>query len=155
MKGKGMNMRKKSFGHYISVIYRHLQIHLNREFTVFGFGSGQYLFFLHIAKNEGVTQKKISCHLAIDKATTAKAIKKLGELGYIRGEQDIQDRRSYKLYLTDKGKRIKPEVKKILQNTMTILSKGLSEEEKSATWSILETFLSNITTYTEDNRSEN
>lgn len=148
-------MQKRSFGHYISVIYRHLQIHLNQESAALGFGSGQYLFFMHIAKFDGVTQKELSAHLSIDKATTAKAVKKLGELGYIRGEQDQKDRRSYKLHLTAKGETILPKIQKIKENTMGILSRGLSEEEIETAWKILDVLLSNITANNAHCRSKN
>ncbi len=98
-------MKKKSLGHYVSMIYRHLQIHLNQEFSRFGFGSGQYLYFIHIAKHKGITQKELSRKLAIDKATTAKAVKKLQELGYIRSEQSRRDKRIFHLYLTLQGRK--------------------------------------------------
>ena len=148
-------MKQKSFGHYISVIYRHLQIYLNQEFTAYGFGSGQYLFFVHISHHEGITQKELSCHLAIDKATTAKAIKKLSRLGYLRSEQDETDRRSYKLYLTDKGTAILPEVRRIMRNTMEVLSRGLEEEQIGTARDHFEIMLANITTFIQDNRSKN
>ena len=138
---------KKSFGHHISAIYRHLQIHLNREFTAFGFGSGQYLFFNHIARNEGVTQKELSKLLAIDKATTAKAIRKLSEQDYIRSEQHPEDKRCYRLYLTEKGRTIAPEVRRILKSSMGILSKGMSEEEEQEALHYLHIMYENIITH--------
>ncbi len=136
---------KISFGHSISTIYRHLQIYVNQKFTKYGFGSGQYLFFIHIARNDGICQKELSQRLIIDKATTAKAIKKLSELGYIYSIQNINDKRSFNLHLTEKGKEIQPEIKKILRDTTMVLQQGLSPDEIDKTDKILNQMLNNIT----------
>ena len=133
-----------SQGHYISTIYRHLQIYLNNRFASLGFGSGQYLFFNHIAWTEGINQKELSRSLAVDKATTAKAVRKLTELGYVRQLQDENDRRFNRLYLTDAGKDILPEVRSILKHTRSILQRGMSEEQQSQSLKILDQMLTNI-----------
>ena len=117
---------KISFGYYISIIYRHLQIYVNQKFTKYGFGSGQYMFFIHIAQEEGISQKELSRKLAIDKATTAKSIKKLTELGYISAIRNEKDKRSYNLYLTDHGREIQPEVRTIISDTTLILLQVMS-----------------------------
>jgi DNA-binding MarR family transcriptional regulator len=134
----------ESHGHYISSIYRHLQIYLNKQFSNTGFGSGQYLFFINIAQNEGINQKDLSDHLAIDKATTTKAVSKLTKLGYIVQKQNIQDKRFYNLYLTDKGRDILPEIKTILKGTRNILQKGMSSEECDQSLKLLGLLLNNI-----------
>jgi DNA-binding MarR family transcriptional regulator len=136
---------KNSFGNSISTIYRHLQIYVNQEFIKFGFGSGQYLFFVQIAKNDGICQKELSQRLMIDKATTAKAIKKLSELEYIYSVQNVDDNRSFNIHLTKKGKEILPEIKKVLRDTTKILQQGLSSGEIDETDKILKQMLNNIT----------
>jgi len=146
---------KISFGHYVSVIYRHLQIYLNHQFTAYGFGSGQHMFFNFISRHEGTTQKELSRIMVIDKATTAKAVRKLTELGYVRAVQKEEDRRSYGLYLTDKGREILPEVRSILRGTTEILQEGMEPEEAEKTRRALEHMLENITGKVNDLRSTN
>ena len=133
-----------SHGYYISSIYRHLQIYLNRQFSNSGFGSGQYLFFINIVQNEGINQKDLSDLLAIDKATTAKAVRKLKKLGYIVQKQNIQDKRFYNLYLTEKGRDILPEIKTILKGSRDILQEGMTSEECDQSLKLLGLMLNNI-----------
>lgn len=135
----------QSQGHYISSIYRHLQIYLNNKFANLGFGSGQYLFFNHIANNEGITQKELSRLLAIDKATTAKAIKKLIALGYVQAVAGEDDKRFLNLFLTDRGREILPEVRSVLRDTRGILQRNLSENEIKLSLKIMDRMLTNIT----------
>lgn len=134
----------ESHGYYISSIYRHLQIYLNKQFTDIGFGSGQCLFFNNIAKHEGISQKDLSDHLAIDKATTAKAVSKLTKLGYIVQKQNKKDKRFYNLYLTDKGREILPEIRVVLNETRNILQEGMSSEECDQSLRLLNLMLNNI-----------
>ena len=132
-------------GHYISTVYRHLQIHLNGKFAEYGFGSGQYHFFNFIAQDEGITQKELSRRLAIDKATTAKAVKKLAELGYIRIETSEEDKRFNNLYLSDKGREILPGVRRVLKETRGILYRGFTDEESEQSLVFLSRMFENIT----------
>ncbi len=145
----------KSHGHYISSIYRHLQIYLNNQFSDIGFGSGQYLFFIHIAQNEGINQKDLSLCLAIDKATTAKAVHKLTKLGYITQKQNMQDKRYNNLYLTTKGNSILPKVKGILKGTRCILQNGLSSDECDQSLRLLSLMLNNILLEVKEIRNDN
>ena len=146
---------KISFGYYISIIYRHLQIYVNQKFTKYGFGSGQYMFFIHIAEEKGISQKELSRKLAIDKATTAKAIKKLTELGFISAIRNEKDKRSYNLYLTDRGKEIQPEVRTIISDTTLILQQGMSFEEIEISAKLMDRMLENIIGKVEEIRSLN
>jgi DNA-binding MarR family transcriptional regulator len=132
-------------GHYISAVHRHLQIYLNSRFDALGFGSGQYLFYNRIAHSKGITQKELSSKMAIDKATTAKAVKKLVELGYVKSVTDKADKRFQNLFLSDKGREILPEVQSILMDTRGILHKGFNESEIELSLEFMDRMLINIT----------
>ncbi len=144
----------RSPGHYISATYRHLQIYLNSRFEKLGFGSGQYLFFNHIAHSEGITQKELSEKLAIDKATTAKAVKKLIELGYVTALVSKDDKRFHNLFLTADGREILPSVRSVLKDTITILQRGLSEDDEVISLRLMEKMLTNITEEVKPGRSD-
>lgn len=121
-----------------------MQIHLNKEFNDYGFGSGQYMYLIHVASNQGITQKELSLDLAIDKGTTAKAISKLTEQGYIYSKPNKKDSRSHKLFLTPAGKKIIPRVRKILDETSRILKINMDTIEEFNTLSSLRKISGNI-----------
>ncbi len=137
-------MHNENFGYYISIIYRHIQIYLNKEFKVFGFGSGQYLHFIHISYNEGITQKVLSKSMAIDKGTTAKAIGKLAEQGYIYSKINTNDQRSSNLYLTELGKEILPKVREVLRQASEILKTNMDSVEEENIFLSLKKMSKNI-----------
>lgn len=137
-------MRHESIGKYISAIYRHQQILINHSLKEYGIGSGQYIFLVNISINEGISQKELSRIINIDKTTTAKAVKKLEQEGYIYKLQDEVDKRYHKLYMTEKGKEFMPTMSKILNDTTKILKNGMNDQQYDETIASLKLMLNNI-----------
>ena len=123
------NKNNEYFGRYISILYRLSSVFYSKEFHKFGIGAGQYMFMIHLYKNDGISQEKLSELINIDKGTTAKAIKKLEELGYVERNKDISDKRVNKIYLTEKALEIKDEFLASLTKWEDILTSNLSDEE--------------------------
>lgn len=119
----------ESIGKSISIIYRYRQILVNHKLKPYNLGSGQHIFLINIARNEGINQKELTSLVKIDKATTAKALKKLEEHGYIYRQCDDVDRRYNQLFLTKKGHEIMPKIADILNEITEELVKGLDENE--------------------------
>jgi len=134
----------KSIAKHFSIIYRHQSIIINHKFKKYGLGSGQYIFFINIAENEGITHIDLSNNLKIDSANTTRAIKKLEEMDYISVVTNDCDRRKKQLYLTDYGRSILPSVKSELASLTEILAKGLSSEERDYLLKIFETIEFNL-----------
>ncbi len=143
-------MGQESLGKYISAIYRHLQVLINYELSEYGIGSGQYYFFIQICGNEGISQKELSRLMKIDKATTAKAIKKLETEGYIERVQNQTDKRYNHLYLTKKGRAFVPVFREKMAGITTILSQGMTEEQRNITLNTLKFMLQNTISAIDD-----
>lgn len=138
-----MKKDAETIGKYISILYRSGTMYFNKNFNDYKIGSGQYMFLLFLSNNEGVTQEEISCKLYIDKGTTAKALKKLEEQGYVKRAVDENDKRAYKVYLTDEGKNSIDSIYKILVNWNNILTYDFSEEEKEVALKLLKRMINN------------
>jgi len=124
-------------------IYRCTQQYLEKELKKFTLSIGTYPFLLALNRNEGVCQNKISNELNVDKAMATRNVRKLIELGYIRKEQNTEDARAYKLYVTSKGKEVIPEVIEIIRKWIEILVQGTSEEKIEESIEFLERVLKN------------
>ncbi|NMM63947.1 MarR family transcriptional regulator [Clostridium sp. P21] len=147
-------MQDESFGRYISVIYRYLQILLNHRLKSYGIGSGQYIFLSAIYNNEGISQKELTNLIKIDRATTAKALKKLEKSGYVDIIQDTEDKRYHKLYLTKKGIEFIPVLNSIQHDLTNMLNIGMSHEQYTETLKSLNLILNNVQKSVELLRSE-
>jgi len=133
MEGKN----NSSIGRYISILYRYFQMYLDRELKPYNIGSGQFPILKVLHHHDGISQEKIRNYLRTDKGTIAKSIKRLVTEGYIIRKIDQADKRAYKIYLTEKAYKIKPDIQKILKKWTDILSDGFTEEERTAVLKLL------------------
>ena len=137
-------MKKELIGKYIGAIHRHQQIMVNNYLKPYGIGSGQYIFFLTIHENPGISQKELTELIKIDKATTAKALKKLEDQGYIYRITDKEDKRYNKLYVTEAGKEFEPKLIEILDSITNIITDGISNEQYEDVIKSLKIILDNV-----------
>jgi DNA-binding MarR family transcriptional regulator len=133
-----MTENMENLGRYISILYRSGKMYINNKFEKYNIGNGQYLFLLSLSHNEGVTQEEMSCKLFIDKGTTAKAIKRLEDEGYVKRSVDDKDKRAYKVYLTEEGRKVTAEISEVLHDWNDILTSGFTEEEKGIALNLLQ-----------------
>ena len=91
-------------GKLISFLYRYSQMYLDKELAPYHIGSGQFYILMPLYKNDGMNQESLSQSISIDKAAITRAIQKLMKEGYVIRQRNEEDRRSYHIFLTEKGK---------------------------------------------------
>ena len=133
-----------NIGKYISQIYRKGRIFIGKGLEEYNIGQGQFMFLLELYIEDGRNQEELAELLKIDKGTTARAIKKLEEGGFIIREKDEKDKRSNKVYLTEKGKDVKDNIFSILNQWDKKMSDQLDEEERELMNKLLRKVCSNI-----------
>jgi len=124
-------------GKYIGEIHRSSCIYFSKKFSKFGIGAGQYLFLLNLYKHDGITQEELTEKIKIDKATTARAIKRLEDEGYVNRVRKENDRRAYSLQLTLKAEQIREEVYLIMDEWETEVKNCLTNEESQQLMNLL------------------
>lgn len=127
-----------------AAIYRNAQSIINSKLIDLNIRSGQHDFLYVISKNEGISQKELSKFLYVGKSTTAKAVKNLVENHYVKRVQDENDKRIYRLYLTEAGKKVIPKIDATFLELVSIFSKDLSKEEEQQTVIILKRILHTV-----------
>jgi DNA-binding MarR family transcriptional regulator len=135
---------KESVGKWISTIYRQIRIFLDKELKPYNISSSQMLVLNAIYRNEGIHQEAISKLLNLDKANITRAINRLIDEDLVSREIDSNDKRAYLLHLTKKGKKLEPEIVKILKRTTSTLLKGFTAEERTIILNLLQKMYSNI-----------
>lgn len=133
-----------SVGKLNAAIYRNLQSILNSKLQDVSIRGGQYDFLYVISQKEGITQKELSEELYVDKSTTAKAVKSLISQGYVVKESLSQDKRFVQLYLTEQGKKIKPQIQKTFLELIEISTSNLSDEEAEQAGILLKSILDGL-----------
>jgi DNA-binding MarR family transcriptional regulator len=139
-----VNDNHSSIGREISILYRYCQSYISKKLEAYNIGSGQYIFLMALYRNDGINQEELSAYLKIDKATTAKAVKKLIEGGYIRRDIDSNDKRAYKVFLTPKARAVIPIIQGAVKNWEYMVNFGLLEEEKRLIEGLLHKMTQNV-----------
>ena len=135
----------QSVGKYISIIHRTGSSFLSKEFSKFNIGSGQYMYLIHLYKNDGLSPEELTEILNIDKGTTAKSIKKLETEGFVMRVKDKNDKRINRVYLTPKALEIKDEFLSSINAWENTLTSNLSYAEKEQALTLLKKITYNIT----------
>lgn len=126
-----------SIGRYVAEIYRTQIMFYSKKFAKFNIGAGQYLFLLFLYRNDNITQEQLTDEVRVDKGTTARAIKKLEEEGYVIRTRKEDDKRSYNLKLTKKAHDIENEFFHVLNDWKELISKTITKEESDITLKVL------------------
>lgn len=134
----------ENIGKYISQIYRKGRIFLGKGLEDYNIGQGQVMFLLELYIEDGRNQEELADVLKIDKGTTARAIKKLEQNEFIKREKDEKDKRSNRVYLTEKGKNMKDNIFLILNQWDQKMSEQLDEGERDLMIKLLRKVCSNI-----------
>ena len=136
--------KRCNIGKYISQLYRRGGAFIAKGMEQYNIGQGQFMFLLELYINDGRNQEELSKILKIDKGTTARAIKKLEEEGYIIRCKDENDKRSNIIYLTQKGKDIKDNIYSVLDEWERKINEHLDDNERELMIDLLKKVCSNI-----------
>lgn len=101
----------------------------------------QYIVFLVLWEKDGISVNKICERLMLDSGTITPLLKKLEKSGYIERVRSKQDERSVVVNLSEKGKKLKEQVKDIPLKIGSCIN--LSEDEAKMLYSILYKLMEN------------
>lgn len=77
---------------------------LRQALTPYGYKGSMHLIVAYLNRFPGANQEEIARHYAIDKTSVARDARRLEEMGHILRETIPENRRQYRLYLTDAGR---------------------------------------------------
>ena len=139
-----------------AILDRCNQKYYDKVLSEYGLGYSQYTFLSSIYENEGMAMNELAANGSYDKGSITKAIAKLEEMGFVKIENSEEDKRTKKLFTTQKTKDLMPKLYLIRQEWVNYLTSDLAEEEKNVYSSVMDKLLvkakeySNTTLVSED-----
>lgn len=113
----------------LSIIVRYGRIFAERKFQKMNLGFPEQVILMYISKFDHINQDMISQYFMLDKGTIAKTVSKLDEKGYIRREQNPDNKRENSISLTEKGFSVLQDMGESLNEWNTMIYDGLSEKD--------------------------
>lgn len=86
-------------------------------------------YLKYISEHHGISQEELAKAMRIDKGAVAKAIKDMETKGYVRREQNPQDKRAYCLLLTDRAEEVALRGEAHAAAFQKKLTEGMTDEE--------------------------
>ncbi|PID82637.1 MAG: hypothetical protein CSB16_00680 [Clostridiales bacterium] len=121
-------MKDKYFGNSFNEIKRYHRFFMNEK-VPYDIGMMEYFHLIAIYGENGVTQDYLSKKLGFDKASSAKAMKKLSSLGFVVREKNPKDKRAYIISITDKGADAIAVINRTFRLWHTSILEGIDEED--------------------------
>lgn len=114
----------------------HQRARLNTTET--GIGHSQLSVLSILLKNDGLTQKEITSQLRIRSASLGELLSKLEQNGYVEKHSNENDKRTYNVYLTEKGRTAANNFANARQIAVDSWCSGLSDTDKDHLSDLLE-----------------
>ncbi|HOP39490.1 MAG TPA: MarR family transcriptional regulator [Geobacteraceae bacterium] len=98
----------------------------------------QFSLLAFLWKQDGLSQVELSEKCQIDRTTIGGLIDRLQTRGYVRREPHPEDRRAFKIRLTDTGRNLEKELLSIAREVTGIFTDGLTPVETETLRQLLE-----------------
>ncbi|MCR5502509.1 MAG: MarR family transcriptional regulator [Lachnospiraceae bacterium] len=95
----------------------------------FGLNPGNPKVMLYIAEHEGCRQKDLAEAFYLETCTLSSVLSNMEDSGFIERRRHENDKRSYNIYTTTKGRQILETVRNQFESTIETALSGFSSEE--------------------------
>ena len=111
------------------VIVRYWRSFTEKKLKEFDLTFGEQIIIIFLSKNENVNQESISKRYMIDKGMVAKTLTRLEDKGFIKREQNPNNKRENIISLTEKSAYIMKYINAIFDDWNKILYGEMSKED--------------------------
>lgn len=117
---------------------------LEMRLEKYGLVKGQADLLLLIKDNDGITQNELASIIGIKDSSMSVRLNKLEKSGYIVREIDEDNLKRKNVYVTEEGRKVSIQCRKILKELDLIIFKGFTKKEKAQLEESLEKIIKNI-----------
>jgi len=130
MNSRAPESLETSVGFLITKAARSVKRELDERLTAYKVTSTQFITLSVLWEGDGITLTELGRSLYFDNPTMTGIIDRLERDGLVERQRDTEDRRSVKVFLTNKGKRLQNKLTPIANEVNQIALKTFSKKEK-------------------------
>ena len=112
------------------MLHRYARKRFGEQAILHGLADAQFPILMSLLHEDGVSQDELTQHHMLDKATVARSVARLEELGYVTREPDEHDRRVKRVLVTEQARAIQPELHATREQWSETLTDGFTAEER-------------------------
>ncbi|QGH35509.1 MarR family transcriptional regulator [Gracilibacillus salitolerans] len=103
---------------------------ISTRFSKLGIHVGQDMILMALWEKDGITQSEIIRSLNVEPPTITKMINRMEKTGLLERRRDSTDARVSRIFLTEKGRRLKQQVVQSWSDIEEQILQGLTSEER-------------------------
>ncbi len=130
-------------GRWLGMLHRYARKRFTEQMAVHGLADAQFPILMSLLQEDGVSQEDLAQHHLLDKATVARSVARLEELGYVTRQADEHDRRVKRVLATELAREIEPELQHMREEWSETLTEGFTEGERKTLDRLLERMAEN------------
>ena len=115
---------------WLSVTDRFYKIYLDKQLAPFGINSSQHMFLIKICQSPGILQDSLMDMFYVHPSNIVRTIAALEKQGMITRSPHDEDKRTCKLYPTERALSVIDEIQTVCEKTEALLLHGISESDK-------------------------
>lgn len=129
-----------------TLFHTHLAVKKNIVKGISGLGlkASQPKILYYICTHEGCQQKDVAENCFLETATLSSVLPNLERRNLIKRIPDDVDKRAYKIYATEEGRKLRDAIDRQLESTMSKAFEGFTEEEIRGFWESLDRIHKNL-----------
>ncbi|MCB5357926.1 MarR family winged helix-turn-helix transcriptional regulator [Vibrio lentus] len=136
--------RQNSFGWMINVVANKASKDFDIELKQHGLSLALWPTLMCLWEEEGITQRDIAAKSKVENSTTTRTLDKLEKLELVERRADPNSRRSFRIYLTEKGKALEEQLVPIPIRLNKELMNELDAEEQQQMIKLLQKMVAAI-----------
>ncbi|MDP6376565.1 MAG: MarR family transcriptional regulator [Pseudomonadales bacterium] len=134
----------RGIGFLTADITRLMTTQYNRLVKPMGLTKSQWRVIVHLHRQEGLSQSELAALLAVGKVSVGGLIDRLEQRGWVERRTDEKDRRSNRIFLTNKGRSVDKEMIAAGVKLSKLMLKNLTDDESLMLESLLTAVRDNL-----------
>ncbi len=130
--------------HLIKDAMRGLMRSLQMRHSQHSVSFGHWTFLRILWESDGLTQRELSERAGLQEPTTYAALKAMEKLGYITRKQLPDSRKKVYVFLTQKGRALRPKLVPMAEEVNQVALQGISQDDIAATRRTLLVMIENL-----------
>ncbi|MBA2849105.1 MarR family transcriptional regulator [Thermosulfuriphilus ammonigenes] len=119
----------RCLGFLANRVYRSFQKEVDRLLQPLGLTTAQFCVLMKLYNQDGITQSALAQKLHIESPTLVRIIDRLEEAGLVRRRPSPKDRRAYRIVLTNRGRELEKQLRKVGETVRSKATRGMTEQE--------------------------
>lgn len=124
-----MESLDKSIGMYINYINKKIQRYLTLNLEKYNITTEQWSVLLHLLQKDGINQKQLAKDVDKDQPTLVRILDILERKKLVERRKCVEDRRSFLIYVTLEGKKLRNEVYPFIEALFGNIVDGISSNQ--------------------------